>query len=112
MDVGQRVDQEQAFNRIAQILGCKWSIAILDALAHGTNRPGLLARQLDGISPKVLHRCMNRLELDGIVERTVFAEVPPHVEYSITPMGDRLLVLVAQARAIAQSWTGAGPYSE
>jgi len=110
MAVASEVTQDDAYNRIIQILGCKWSLGILDALERGVNRPGKIEKDLQGISTKVLHRCMNRLEGDGIIQKQVFAEVPPRVEYSVTATGHEMLKLLSQVRSIAGTWTGAGPY--
>jgi len=102
----------EAYNRIVQILGCKWSLAILDAIDRGIVRPGRIEKELSGISPKVLHQCMNRLSRDRIIEKSIYPEVPPRVEYKITSMGQHFLALINNARAIAQDWQGTGPYME
>ncbi len=70
-----------------KIIGSKWTILILHALCSGTLRFGELQRSLVGISPKTLSQRLQQLEKEGIVYKKVFAEIPLHVEYSLTPKG-------------------------
>lgn len=73
------------------VVGGKWKPLILWALhAHGTTRFGQLRRQIPGVSEKVLIQQLRELEADGIVQREIFPEVPPRVEYSLTPLGETL----------------------
>ncbi len=75
------------------VIGGKWKFLILWRLANGgTKRFGELRRAIDGISEKMLIQELKELELDGIVSRKDFREVPPHVEYSLTPFGGELAV--------------------
>jgi DNA-binding HxlR family transcriptional regulator len=69
------------------LLANKWSTLAIGALDAGPKRFGELRRELQGVSSKVLSATMKRLEDAGLVERTVFAEVPPRVEYALTPLG-------------------------
>jgi DNA-binding HxlR family transcriptional regulator len=69
------------------LLADKWTIPVVHALARGTKRFGQLHRELGDVSQKMLTQCLRRLEQHGIVTRTVFPEIPPHVEYALTPMG-------------------------
>lgn len=93
-----------AYNRITEILGCKWSLAIFDALGRGINRPGRIEREYDGLTARVLHRCLNRLEGDGVLARTVFPEVPPRVEYELTDQGKKLVAVLSSVRELAGEW--------
>ncbi|MFJ3624383.1 winged helix-turn-helix transcriptional regulator [Streptomyces iakyrus] len=68
----------------------KWSIGILIAAAHGPVRFTELERAIHGISRRMLTLNLRRLERDGLLVRTVFASVPPKVEYSLTPMAREL----------------------
>lgn len=63
---------------------------ILRELCSGVSRFGQLKRGLKGISEKVLAQHLKELEKDGIIQRKVYAEVPPKVEYSLTPSGKTL----------------------
>ncbi len=65
----------------------KWTVQVVHALSGGTRRYGELQRELGDITPKVLTETLRKLEYDGIVQRTVYAVVPPKVEYSLTALG-------------------------
>ena len=81
-------------------VGDRWTVLVISLLAERMHRFGELRQAIDGISPKVLTSTLRGLERDGLVERTVYAEVPPRVEYAITPLGS---TLVAAVEALA-SW--------
>lgn len=69
------------------VIGGKWKIVILWALGERPHRFGELRRTLDGVSEKVLASHLREMEEDGLVHREDFDEVPPRVEYSLTPLG-------------------------
>jgi DNA-binding HxlR family transcriptional regulator len=69
------------------VLGGKWKMPILSRLAGRVWRYGELRRDLGRVTHKMLTQQLRELERDGLVRRTVFAEVPPRVEYAITPVG-------------------------
>ncbi len=73
-----------------QIIGSKWKLLILRNLLKRPWRFNELKRNLEGISQKVLTQSLRALEADGIIQRTVYAEVPLRVEYSLTPLGQTL----------------------
>lgn len=72
---------------VVGLLADKWTIPVIHALARGTKRTGQLKAELTGVSQKMLTQTLRTLELHGLVERKVFPEVPPHVEYSLTTLG-------------------------
>lgn len=72
------------------VVGGKWKALILWELQSGTRRFGELRRALPGISEKMLIQQLRELEADGIVHREIYREVPPRVEYSLTPLGASL----------------------
>lgn len=72
------------------LIGDRWKVLILRDLMGGTMRFGELRRSVGGISQKVLTEKLRKMEGDGILERTVYAEVPPRVEYSLTELGRSL----------------------
>lgn len=72
------------------VLGGKWKPTMLYHLTKGTLRYAELRRAVGGISDKVLIQQLKELQLDGIVERVDFCEVPPKVEYSLTTFGRNL----------------------
>jgi DNA-binding HxlR family transcriptional regulator len=73
-----------------KIIGSKWMMMILHNLFNGPKRFGQLQRSLEGISPKTLTQRLQELEQEKIVKRHVFAEIPLHVEYSLTKKGQSL----------------------
>lgn len=72
------------------LIGDKWKVLILRELLGGTRRFGELQRGVGHVSQKVLTSQLRAMEADGLVHREVFAEVPPRVEYSLTPLGASL----------------------
>lgn len=77
--------------RVQEVLGGKWKIVLVWAMAEGPVRFGELRRMLGGITESTLTRQLRELERDGMIHREVFREVPPHVEYSLTPAGEGLV---------------------
>lgn len=76
---------------ILEILGSKWTLLLLHQLCGGgTRRFGELRRALHPISPKTLTDRLRLLEERGIISRTIYSEVPLHVEYQLTERGKRL----------------------
>ena len=73
-----------------QIIGSKWKLLILRNLMQRPWRFNELRKDLEGISQKVLTDSLRSMEADGIVERTVYAEVPPRVEYSLSELGQSM----------------------
>lgn len=71
-------------------IGDKWTIMVVGSLSEGTLRYNEIQRRVSGISQRMLTRTLKRLQNDGIVTRTVYPEVPPRVEYTLTPLGNTL----------------------
>jgi len=69
------------------LIGNKWKVLILRELINGTKRFGELKKSIDDISQKVLTQQLRSMEEDALVERKVYAEVPPRVEYTLTETG-------------------------
>ena len=65
----------------------RWGVLVLVALLAGTHRFSDLRRKVNGISEKMLAQTLQWLESDGFVERIAYPVMPPHVEYSLTPLG-------------------------
>ncbi len=72
------------------LIGDKWKVLILRDLMPGIKRFGELKRSVGGVSQKVLTAQLRDMEESGLVDRKVYAEVPPRVEYSLTPLGRSL----------------------
>lgn len=69
------------------LIGNKWKVLILRDLLPGTKRFGELKKSLGSVSQKVLTAQLRDMEADGLISRTVYAEVPPRVEYTLTDLG-------------------------
>lgn len=73
-----------------QLIGSKWKLLILRNLLVRPWRFNELRKDLEGISQKVLTDSLRALEADGIITRTVYPEVPPRVEYALSPLGQSM----------------------
>ena len=96
--------------KISQVLarvGEKWTILIIMLLTNGPRRFTEIKRTINGISQRMLTLCLRDLERDGLVKRTVFAVMPPHVEYELTPLGRSLTEPVIALGTWAQAHVAA-----
>ncbi|BBV32655.1 DNA-binding transcriptional regulator, HxlR family [Citrobacter cronae] len=73
----------------------RWGVLILVALRDGTHRFSDLRRKMGGVSEKMLAQSLQALEQDGFINRVSYPVVPPHVEYSLTPLGEQVSDKVA-----------------
>lgn len=73
----------------------RWGVLILVALQGGTHRFSDLRRKMGGVSEKMLAQTLQWLEADGFVNRKSYPVIPPHVEYSLTPLGEEVAEKVA-----------------
>ncbi len=88
-------DQDELKSAILNHVGNKWSLFVIHALGiDGKMRFSNLEQHINGISQKMLTKCLRELERDGLVARTVYPEVPPRVEYELTALGKGLLIQV------------------
>jgi DNA-binding HxlR family transcriptional regulator len=85
--------------RVLNLIADRWTALVIYALDHETRRYSELEKMIGGISQKMLTQTLRRLERDGIVARTVYPVVPPHVEYALTPLG---ATLIAALRLLCQ----------
>jgi len=79
---------------VEDIVGCKWTLAVIAQVRAGTRRPGALEHSLPGLTAKVLNERLRKLQRFGILRRRQFAEIPPRVEYELTAFGTRFLTLL------------------
>lgn len=77
--------------RVLDRIGDRWTVLVVGSLGEGSARFSELARRIDGISQKMLTSTLRGLERDGLVTRTVHAEVPPRVDYELTAAGRTLI---------------------
>ena len=73
-----------------QVIGSKWKLLIMRNLLERPWRFNELQKNLEGISQKVLTDSLRSMEADGIITRTVYPEVPPRVEYALSPLGETM----------------------
>jgi DNA-binding HxlR family transcriptional regulator len=90
----KRKGQQCPAERTLDIIGGRWKVLILWQLFQGEKRFSELFRALNGITQKMLTQQLRELEKDGIVHRQVYPQVPPKVEYSLTPLGESLRPVV------------------
>ena len=79
---------------VLDLIADKWSVLVVAAVAQGVGRNGALLRAIDGISQRMLTRTLRDLERNGLLARTVYAEVPPRVEYRLTTTGASVVSLL------------------
>ncbi len=80
------------------MIGGKWKPIILYLISKGANRFGILQRGIEGISKQMLTKQLREMEQDGILDRKIFAEIPPRVEYSVTNKGKSLYPIIDSMR--------------
>ena len=79
---------------VENIIGCKWSLTVLDLVRKGIDRPGAMERAVDGLTTKVLNERLRKLVRYGILVKRTYPEIPPRVEYKLTRLGKRFLKLL------------------
>jgi len=77
-----------------EVIGGKWKSCILMELDKGAMRPSELHREFPDASPRVIDQQLKELEFHGMIQKTIYPELPPHSEYSITETGKTLLPLI------------------
>ena len=87
------------------LIGSKWKVLILRDLMPGTKRFGELRRSIGSVSQKVLTAQLRDMEACGLVDRRVYAEVPPRVEYSLTELGRSLRPILDARWAWGEAYT-------
>ena len=76
------------------VIGGKWKPIILFCIANGVDRFGAMQRAVPGITKQMLTKQLRELESDGLISRTIFAEVPPRVDYALTDIGRSILPVI------------------
>ena len=87
-----------------QLIGNKWKLLIIRNLLVRPWRFNELQKSLDGISQKVLTDNLRSMESDGIITRTVYAEVPPRVEYALSPLGESMRPILNSMQAWGEAY--------
>ena len=84
------LDERYPARRMLALIADKWTPVVIYCLSRRTRRFGKLHASIPGISKKMLTQVLRSLERDGIVKRKVYPVVPPHTEYSLTALGERI----------------------
>lgn len=91
---------EQSARMVETIFGCKWSLTVYRLLAEGINRPGKMVRHVEGLSTKVLNQCLKKNVEFNILKKVEYPEIPPRVEYIVTPFGTKFIEVVDQLKKL------------
>ena len=82
-------------NLVREVVSGKWKISLLYLISQGVRRPSQLQQKLPGAARRVLYAQLKELETHELVTKTIFAELPPRVEYQLTAFGESFLPLIA-----------------
>ena len=88
------IQKTSAIAMAEDILGCKWSLTVLQLIRQGICRPGLMERSVDGLTTKVLNERLRKLTRYNILQRYAYPEVPPRVEYQLTSFGQKFVYIL------------------
>ena len=103
-DITLRATQGCPVEVALTVVGGCWKLTIIQCLLAKTHRYGELKKALGSVSDRTLTRQLRELEADGLIVRVVFPEVPPKVEYSLTPIGRSLENIVQSIDVWGQQW--------
>lgn len=92
--IARKLPPEKSARMVETIFGCKWSLTVYQLLASDINRPGEMVRSVEGLTTKVLNQCLKRNVDFGILEKQIFNELPPRVEYQVTPFGKKFIAIL------------------
>ena len=87
----QRPDSGKAVRDLLDRIASKWALLVIYTLNQSTLRYSALLERIPGISQRMLTMTLRHLERDGLISRKVYGEVPPRVEYALTPLGETLI---------------------
>ena len=89
--ISRRVPPRHVGRMVERVVGCKWSLTVVDLVQRGVRRPGAMERSVEGLTAKVLNDCLRLLVSYGVLEKRSFPEVPPRVEYHFTSFGRKFV---------------------
>ena len=101
-----KLNSQRVAMLLEEVIGCRWTISVLGAVAKGVQRPGALERHIEGISAKVLSDRLRQFTRAGIFERVQFPEIPPRVEYRLTAFGRKFLRLLQEVERLQAELNG------
>jgi len=103
MNEDKKISRRSSYQRIEDVVGCKWSVSVLVSIREGITRPGALERYIHGISAKVLAERLRKLIDYGLLSKISYPEVPPRTEYSLTQTGRDLVNIIEQIHRLDQT---------
>ena len=98
LDEIKKLEKSRPFQKMLGRLSNKWNVLIIRRLSGRTLRPSELRREIGNISAKVLTQALRELESYGLVARAIYPVIPPKVEYSLTELGETLVVALNALR--------------
>jgi DNA-binding HxlR family transcriptional regulator len=100
------VKQTSAIRMAEDILGCKWSVSVLQLVRQGICRPGVMERSVEGLTTKVLNERLRKLTNYKILQRHAYPEIPPRVEYALTPFGEKFVGILDELAKLEEEFNG------
>ena len=94
------LNERTTYHSLEDVVGCKWSAGVVASICKGVRRPGELERYIPGISKKVLNERLRKLLAYRLIERREIPGSVPHVEYTLTEVGEQLAVLLDQLQEL------------
>jgi DNA-binding HxlR family transcriptional regulator len=96
---------------VETVIGCKWSLTVLDLVEQGIVRPGEMERSVEGLTAKVLNDCLRRLVQFKVLDKRSYPELPPRVEYGLTEFGWKFRGTLDALDALEADFVAAGTVS-
>lgn len=110
--ISAQVARPTVARMVEDIVGCKWSLTVLGLVRQGVHRPGAMEHAVPGLSAKVLNERLRKLTRFGILEKESYPEIPPRVEYRLTPFGARFSAILDSIDALENDLErGCPPFS-
>ena len=100
--ISRKSPPERSARMVETIYGCKWSLTVYQLLASGVQRPGEMVRCVEGLSAKVLNQCLKKNIEFGILDKVIYNELPPRVEYQVTEFGQKFLHILDELEKLQQ----------
>jgi DNA-binding HxlR family transcriptional regulator len=91
---------------VEDVIGCKWTLTVIDLVRRGIRRPGAMERSVAGLTQKVLNERLRKLVRYGVLVKHSYPEVPPRVEYELTEFGLRFVGVLDAIAALEADGSG------
>ena len=93
-NMSKKTTNPEARAIVQDIIKCKWSLTVIGLIGDGIHRPGAMVNAVEGLTTKVLNERLSKLQRYRILERNVFPEKPPRVEYRFSDFGKKFLKII------------------